>query len=338
MWRHVLTYAVVTLVTLLIWMLAESEGVRTDTLRVNVDFAPESGGRVLEVLPDQGYAGTVVITMNGPVARIDALNRELQRTLHLAAGMPSEAGEHRVDLRAVLSAYPAIRDSGVTITDTDPPAVNVYVDDLVSREATVVVRVPEGSIASAPSPSPAKATLRYPSRLAARLPSTLEVYAAIPQASLDALPDGKFATVPGVPLTPPDALRDQLGSRFVTIEPSSVSVGLTPASSDATGVLATVPVQLLIPPIEFDKWVITLDPTDLSIQNATVVGPADLVQQVVDKKILVVAVVQPTFGELENAARTGQPLVKEAVFSLLPGPLRIDAADRSISMTVKARE
>ena len=338
MWRHVQTFAVVTIVSLLIWMLAESEGVRSATLRVGVNLEPESGGRVLEVLPGQDFTDMVGLTMSGPTARIDILTRELRGTLRLAAGMPNEPGEHRVDLRAVLSAYPAIRDSGVTITDADPPAVNVYVDDLASREATVVVRVPEGALAAAPSPTPAKVTLRYPSRLASRLPAVVEVYATIPLSSLDLLPDGKFATVPGVALTPPDTLGGQPGSRFVVIDPPAVSVGLTPASSEVRHVLPTVPVQLLIPPIEFDKWVITIDPTDLSIQDAAVTGPADLVQQVVDKMILVVAVVQPTFGELENAARTGQPLVKEAVFNLLPGPLRIDAADRSISMTVKARE
>ncbi|MCC6661170.1 MAG: hypothetical protein IT437_09820 [Phycisphaerales bacterium] len=340
MWRQIQTYAVVTVVTLLIWMLAESEGVRTATLRLTVDLSPEPGSRVLEVLPRQVFGNAVTVTMSGPVAKIDSLTRELRETLHLAAGIPNDAGEHTVDMRAALMAYPTIRDSGVTITDADPPTVMVYVDHLVAKEARVVVKVPEGSLAAPPTPAQATVTLKVPSRLQTRLPSPLEVTAPISQAVLDALPDGKFVSVPDVTLVAPEGLRGLPGSDFVTIEPPTISVGLTPASSEVNQTLPTVPVQLLIPPVELDKWIITLDPSDLSIQDVSVTGPADLVRQVVDKTLRVVAVVQPTFGELENAARTGQPLVKEALFSVfppLPGPLRLEAADRSVSLTVKAR-
>src|SRR5690349_21688216 len=119
MWRNVQTYTVVTIVTLLIWMLAESEGVRTQSVRVNLILAADGDGRrLLEV--DPAYNGTAMLTLNGAVASIDLLTRELKNAIRLAPpmpGLPADPGDHNIDLRTVLSAYPPIRDGGVTVTD-----------------------------------------------------------------------------------------------------------------------------------------------------------------------------------------------------------------------------
>jgi hypothetical protein len=341
MLRQVQTYLVVTVVTVLIWILAESESVRTETLRTDVVLTADGEGRrMIQIEPDQDFSGVVLLRLEGATGKIDALTRELRSALRLSPpmpGLPAEPGEHRIDLRTVLRAFPAIRDSGVTLAEVDPPFVNVRIDDIVAREARVVVKTPEAAVVGTPTSSPSSVTIRMPSRLAAQLSLTLEVSAVIGPDVIAALPEGKFATVPNVTLVLPDSVRTGPGSEFVQVEPPQVSVNLTPRSREAQKLLPSVPVQFVIPTTEYARWDITIQETERSISDVLVSGPSDLIDQI-GKTIFIVALVQfQGFGELDNAARTGQPLVKEVTFSPLPGPLKFDAKDRTVTLMVRPR-
>jgi hypothetical protein len=342
MWRHIQAYIVVTVMTLLIWILAESESVTTQSLRVDVVLAADGDGRrILQLEPNQPFAGSVVLGLQGATARIDQLTRELRSAIRLVPpmpGLPADPGTHRVDLRAVLRAVPAIRDSGVTITEVDPAFVTVSIDDVVTREARVVPRAPEGSIVGAATAAPGTVTLRLPSRLAAALPPVIELPAPVDRETISSLPEGKYATIPNVGVAIPESLARGPGSEFVQVDPPRVSVALTPRSRVATAVLTRpVPVQLLLPPTELARWDITLAESDRLIYDVTVTGPDELVEQVRSERLAVVAVVALTYQELEQAARAGEPLVKEVAFSLLPGQLRFEAKDKSVTLTVRPR-
>lgn len=342
MLRHLPTYLIVTVITLLIWVLAESESVLTQTIRADVMIGADGDGRrILQIEPGQDFTGSVLLRLEGATSRLDLLSSSLRSAIRLVPpmpGLPAEPGQHRVDLRSVLRAHPDIRDSGVTIVDVDPPFVAVSIDEIISRDAKVVVRVPDGSITGAATPTPASVSLRLPSRMSASLVAAPEVIARIDQQTIATLPEGKYSTIPSVSLEVPAGLRAGPGGQHVQVDPAQVSVALTPRSREATRVLPSVPVQILIPPIEFNRWDISLAQADQSITDVTVTGPSELVEQTgPGGRLFVVAVVQPRFEELEQAARTGEPLVKEVSFALLPSQLRFDAKDRTVSLTVRPR-
>ena len=47
MWQHLKTIILVTLVTAIIWVFAESESVRPDSFRLEITFAPEPGAKYM---------------------------------------------------------------------------------------------------------------------------------------------------------------------------------------------------------------------------------------------------------------------------------------------------
>ncbi len=323
----------VTLVTVLVWLFAESESLREKTVGVAalIDAAP-AGDVVVSVPDGQGWRERVDVVFRGSAAAIDELEARLRRTgLRLAAGMegfPIEPGEYQVDTRAVLRAHADLRGAGVTIAAVQPPSVRVLVDRLVEREVGVRVEIAPGEVEGAPSPRPNAVRVLIPALQAGSLAADAQAIARIDAAQLADLAPGQARTVKGVRLALPPGV-----APAARILPGFVDVDVTLKSRSATIQLPSIPVHLKIAPVEYARWLVDIPEEKRFLAGVSVTGPAEVIEQIRRGEIKVTAIVPLSFEELERGLTA-----KEAVFSELPTPLRFDVVDRTIPLIIRRRE
>lgn len=276
------TMGVVLPVTLLIWLLAESESTRQEKVRVELSVAagPESA-RAIRVVPGQDFAGVATVQIEGANAKVDALIGRIRAPLRLepgAPGVPLDPGTHAIDLQQALSQSPLLRESGVVVMAVEPATVLVQIDPVAQVEAKVRVELPSGAgMEGAIEVTPATVTLRVPEPAVRQLErdGQLEVVARIPPAALVGLPEGRRSMINAVPIELPPAVRDLPGVRLM---PAQVSVGLTPRARVISLVIASVPVHVRIAASELDRWEIELSPESRTLTNVTVTGPSELME------------------------------------------------------------
>jgi hypothetical protein len=340
------TLLLVGFITALVWLMAESESLRTEKLRPEVRFrVPPDAPRLVRVEPGQEFSGTVTVTIEGPTAAVDALAARARGTIDLEPGMvgvPAEPGRHSVNLADALRAHEYFRDSSVTITSVDPPSATVWVDEVVAREASVKIETPEGALlAGVADVKPPKVEVRLPESIArtAAPPGTeLTLTARLTPEALANLPAGRRIAVT-VPLTLPPTLQ----SDAVRVSPPQVNVELTLRSRAASTIVPNVPVYVRVAPTEVGVWDVDLAPEGRVLTDVTITGPADQVDQFrappeppgAAPKVKLIGYVPLSFEELEKAATSGQPLEKDVAFCDVPTPLRFDARPRTVKVTVR---
>ncbi len=334
------TFLIVSVVTLLIWLLAESESLRTERIQAKLIFrADAESNRLIRVEPGQEFNGTVTIEFEGSTAAVDSLSGVLRKEIRLEPGfegVPGAPGTYPVQLQTALSALPSFRSSHVTISRVEPPTVNVVVDNLITRDASVRVELPETqTLDGAPEVTPTTIKVSFPESLARSLPTDLQVTARLDATRIQNLPEGRRTTLQAVPLDTPDPLR---ASDAVRLSPPQVNIALTLRSRTASITVPTVPVHIRLAATELAIWDIQLNPESRLLTDVTVSGPADTIDLIRTDKLKLIAFVPLAFDELEKAAASGEPIDKEPIFSDLPTSLKLDSKQKAIRLTVKRRE
>ena len=152
------TILIVTTVALAIWIVAEAESVREETLSrvVSIDTTPTNGSMARA---DRGHewSGPVTMTLDGSTSALDALARSLEQNIPLTPGqsLPLVPGIYEIDLRDALGALPVFRDAGVTLRQVDPPAVWVEIAEHDSRQVQVAVDTTDLNLEGTPTTDPA---------------------------------------------------------------------------------------------------------------------------------------------------------------------------------------
>jgi hypothetical protein len=332
------TLGVVTLVTVLTWVLAESQTVQQRSVSVEVKFAAGGDQRAVRVSPDQDpgaprWTGLVEVTLEGAAGPIESVRRALRSGVTLTVGdeLSAEPGVRAVDLREALRLDGALAGSGVSIREAGPPRVTLEVRAVEDRTVPVRAVLPEGSDTEVIAVDPAVVTVRGPTTAVPQ--SGIEAVALVPGESVAGLLPGQTAErVPAAVRVP--GLAEAWGVR---VTPERVAVSVRARSRVETVVVPSVPVQVLLAPSELDRWSIEVAPEDRDIRDVRVTGPVEQVARVASGDLRLVAVVRISFEELERGVG-----VKEATLTglngTLPAGLRAEADDLSVGLTVEARE
>lgn len=335
LWASFKTFMLVTLVTVMVWVFAESETLRTQELTAQLIFEPlPDGDSALLTGPNRGgRTMAVTLVVEGPAAKIERAEQRFRTPIILTPGegvMPRTTGEHSLDLLAVLRAEPEVDVLGVSVQRVEPEITGLYLDELVTRELPVETIVPDAELAVLPVPRPATVRITLPARQAARLPAGLVAQAVLDRATVARLAPGSAETVPGVAVRLP-VVEGVDPDRIVT-NPASVDVQLTVRTRTVEVVIPRVAVQLRIAPAELERFDVTIPAEDRFLTDVRVSGPADLVQQVQTGAIPVAAVVVLTLEDLERRITS-----KDAVFAELPTALRFGATSRTVRLQIRPR-
>lgn len=334
------TGVVVVLVTVLVWVLAESQTVRTDTAEVTVSFVGQElaeGAQVIRAVPGEGWTGTVEVELEGAVGPMADLRDALGQVVSLTLGREVVAppGQQQIVLRDVLREAEPFRDSGVTIASVTPAQVVVQVDTIRRLELPVRVVLPPGTaIEGQAVTEPATVVLLGPSSAfeAVDRPGALrEVVAPIDTEQLGSLVTGRAEQLRGIRLEPPGWLVDRWSTR---LSPASVNVELTLRSRTRTITIPTMPVQVTLAPTEQGAWEIRLDPTDQDLIDVVLTGPDEAIGRIERREVRPFATVLLSFEELERGITTK----RAEVLGLPPGvEARVDDADVGLTIQRIAR-
>jgi hypothetical protein len=341
MWQAIKTFVLVSLVTVIIWAFAEAESLRSAEVR-SVEVAvstPANSKYIADLIQDNAPARTqslrADVVIDGPAAALETVERILRSPIILSPGMEgfsTEPGRHTVDLQTILRSHPDLRlaSRGVSIKTVSPETIDVRVDELVSRPIKVDVDVPGAELDGPPEVKTTSATITLPKSLEGKLTDSSAATARVEPAALARLNPGRKETVAGVRLVPPP---DLAGNPRIRIEPAAVDVALTLRTKSATVKVPSVPVHIRIAPGELSKWDIEVPEQDRFLTDVTVTGPSEVIRQIQEKALPLVATVSLTFEELERMIPS-----KDAVFCDLPTGVRFDVANKTVRLKIKRRE
>jgi hypothetical protein len=329
------TALVASLVTVLIWLFAEGESLISRTSRAEVAVSGEPGSdRVAWVVDGQtNWRGRVDVTLEGSTGAIDAMDEVFLRPIVIKPGMPgvpATPGEYELSLLDVMREHPSLRGRGVSIVRCDPESVRIGVDELTRVQVPVQVLTPGVLVEGTATSKPAQVSLRAPR---AALDKADRAYlfatAEVDQARASGLAPGRNETLAQVPVRAPAWMRD---NPFVTVEPAQVDVSLMIRSRTAELTIASVPVALMIAPIEVNNWLVDVPAEDRVLKDVRLTGPSEAIEQVRRDEKRVRAVVALSFEELER----GVP-GKDAEITGLPAGVEARVEDRFVRLTITRR-
>lgn len=325
------TILLVSFVTVLIWVFAEGESIKQKELRLDLVLGAEPGAdRVLAVVEGQGWRDRVDVVVEGATASIERAEAAAKKSLRLAPGdpgVPTEPGEHLLDIRTILRENAIFREAGITILRTEPAAVRIETDFLISRPAQITVELEDGELDGPAELKPSGVEVKVPSRFAPMLPEEPRVLVRLDRTQLAGVVPGRRQVFPDIRARPAAGLAGIPGLR---IEPPHVELAVRLKSRTATITLPSVPVLIRIAPGEINNWEVTIADADRFISNVRVSGPSDLIAQVSRGELRIVAVVPLSFEDLERGIAA-----KEAVFSELPTPFTFEADSKMINLRIR---
>jgi hypothetical protein len=349
MWGHIRTILLVTVVAALVWVFAEADTLREQKAGVALSLRVPTGvALVMEASTERGPTQEVSVdaVLEGPTASIERVIPALRETVIVSPGMeglPATPGTFDVDLAQVLRGLPLLVDAGVGVRRTDPATVKVRIDELVEVELPVRVEG-EGDFQSAPVCTPPKVRVFAPRSEAANLsPSSAAVVTLETQAVARLVP-GRAETLSALKVGLPAEIANSARAR---IEPSRVDVTATVRSRTAEVIVARVPVAVRVAPQDFGAWLIDVPEAERFLVDVKVIGAPEVLAQIQNRTIPLVATVSLSYAELERAVTTpggavGAPgstgvVEKDAVFSDVPTTVRFEVAKKTVRVRVERR-
>ncbi|MEL6795681.1 MAG: hypothetical protein AAFO89_02550 [Planctomycetota bacterium] len=325
------TVGIVTVLTVLVWVVAESESLTAERIETEVTMVGDAqAGLVMVPVRDGAWTGRVTIEVAGGAAAVSRLREPLRAGFDLEPGqgtVPIESGRHVLDLADAVRSLPAFQRSGLTIASIEPEQVEVDIVRLVTRDADIVVRLPAGLDVSSVVAEPRRARLTYPDSAADAVERGVEIVAAVSAAQADDIIVGSRSTIRDVPLLLPPMLT---GSPFASIEPTSVSVIATLEQREDTVTLDAVPVRIQRPAFQADRWIVRVDEADQLLSGVVVTGPSDLIAQIRSNELRIFATVSLTPDDLDRLITE-----KAVTFSELPTPLRFETERATVRLQIE---
>lgn len=301
----------VTLMTLLVWIWAEGESLRRESVLATLKVV---GRPDMAVEVDPSFGDSVSVELEGSNLAVTEARRFLADGLELKPGegaIPPEPGPHTLSLRTVVREHPEMRTREVTVAGVEPSRLTITLVPLVTRDMNVRVELPQAFADSQSvlvNPTTVKVTM--PEEVAQGLAPDALPLVRVPESELrDLLPGARPVISAAIEL--PAALA---GVDHVEVKPQLVEVTVEIRSQIDTMELPTVPVWVALPPTQTDRWTVELQ--DQFLSNVQISGPRDLIGRVKSGDLVIKALVELDTQDLE--ARIEQKAVK---FSLLPSGL-----------------
>lgn len=313
MWSRIKTILLVSFAAALIWVWAEAESLRSVSAHSQVSFVAPADGS-LDVRTNEPLSEAVSVRIEGSAGAVDAAERTLARVRFEPGvnGMPGQPGDHIIDLRAAFQSLPEVDRLGVSIAAVDPPTVTLKIQEMVTRELPVRADLAGIETQGEVSITPALVSVRMLASQAAKLDKAAFATAAVSDADRERLRGPGPQTV----TTPVRLPAELAGAAPIRVTPELVRLTFTPRALVEEYVIPSVPVWITLPPTEAKRWDVEIVDGFKFVQNVTVRGPGDTIEELRSRRLLALAFVMLTSDELEAGITS-----KAAVFAPVPAEL-----------------
>ncbi len=291
--------ALVTVVTAIVWIIAEGETQHNDTISLNIVF---EGTTDLAITPKAPIP--IQIEFKCPTNRVDDLRSLATAPVRIPLQPDDSTTERVIDLSETLNQLTAIRDIKVTIVSADPPSARVHVERIKPFQAPVVVESGDVQLTGVPTREPQSVTVHMTQSQRDLIDGDLTVVARLADIpDITSIAKGEEVTR-DVPVTLPG----NIGVSGASAEPATVSVSFTIDKQQATAVIPSVPIYIRVPVLESGKYLVRPDNNQpLLTDNVELTGPRAIIDQIKKSEIPVFAELRLTSDDLETLA--GKPSV-----------------------------
>ncbi len=333
------SFAIVTVIAVTIWLFAEAESLGEATLLARIQFvAGDAQDRL--VRPVESADPTVAIDVRGSRGGIgrarDSLASEPIRLAPGSPGVPATDGRHTVNLLNALLEYKPLAGQGLKVVSVRPQNVDIVVRELVTQGVPIEPRLAGAEAVGAIKVTPEVAQIRMPRSAWDALGDRLRLQARLTEEQVSRLPGGGVARVEARLERPPELA----GVDDVTLLTSTAALEFTVKNRSATITVPVVPVQLVVPPIETERWGVTIQPED-QILSAEISGPSEIVERIKGPSERLIAVLALSSDELESGLKSKEvsfALLRAGVLSPLPDSIRLTPSKAVVGFTVERRQ
>ena len=296
--QKIQTYVFVAVITVLIWLYAESSTLQKRTIYPGIEFVAPVG-RELFIEPKRP-AKSVSVQIKGPVSQLDHLDGLIDPgpiTFALPDNPDSADPRQKVDLRKELTAYLAENTPGITVIDVDPEESVVRVERYQTRTLPIGVRTDgEVQFTGAPLLDPSEATIKLPASLVQWLRDDSQIIARLTSDMLARSEVGQ-ESIETVPLAAP------FEGKSITITPKNAVVTFTIDEKTRKITLKPIPIRLEKPLSADGVYeVIRLDGAQGEyLPSIEVEGPTEIIDRIYKDELKVDAVLSLTNEQLADA-------------------------------------
>ena len=310
MWQAIRTIIVVTIVTFLVWLYAESENVRSQAFEADIQFvAPAT--QPLAIRPAQPRR--VRIIARGPAAsfaQVERMTRNGPIPIIVREDTSRPDSRESIVLKDRLATSSPLATTSLTITEVQPAILDVNIEAL--KRVSMPVKVDAGDLQGTAVAEPGAVEVAVPASLAA----------AAAEESLTAVLDPRWlaqleTNVPhtlDVDLTAPEALRNA----GVPIKLPRVKVTVKVRRQSETLVVPLIPVLLQVSSRELTRFNVVVNESNAFLHDIQLTGPSDAIERIRKQEVHVKAFLAFTAEDLERDAAAANSTATP-VLSLPPG-------------------
>jgi hypothetical protein len=293
--RDLPSLILITVITLLIWLYAEAQNVKTVAQTLTVELPDRVGQDIVVYLPNDEDRLRASVQLRGSSTQISAFqNRLAGRALQLPiepAMLPDDRNTATLDLSPLLAqarldptdpTSPTINSLGLNVVSSEPTQITVSYDRLVTRTIPVRFQPTDVQIAPTFSVDPPTVEVTLPQQaldLIGGSEDALYVEAVIEPDRLRAIDEGMEqtlnATLDKSNLVGVSGVRPQR----IRLHQQDVDVTFTIARQRDTVVAQLVPVWVVAPPSELARFEVTLADNSRVLRDVNITGPRDLIER-----------------------------------------------------------
>ncbi len=330
------TYAIVSLIAVLIWLYSESENVKQQKpLSFVVRFVAPPGQQLLIVPDKQSDARTpthqeVVITVRCATSQYAQLERLQAETIELAVTPQADGPQQTVDLRTMLLDSP-IGDLGVTIQDVRPPSVPLRVERVEMITMPIKVVVADGvQLATNPTIEPTEADFGLPASLIGRR-EELTLEARLERDATNQLdPNVPRELIAPVVLSTGDKhLQEMLQQMAIQVTPPSATLTVSIRKQIGVLPLKSLPILITAPWAELQRFSVEIEKGKRVLdQEIKITGPSDIIDSIDKNELRVWADLRLTADDLESGITSKQLHIN------VPPNVQVESAIPWINFTI----
>lgn len=330
------TVFVVTIVTLLVWLFAESRTLRTQTVIVPVEISPGGAASAFRLTDTDEWAGSIEVELAGPTAVMDSVRTAALEgiTLEIGGELPSEPGVRTVELIDAIRQHALFAESGLVVRRVSPRLLALEIDRLESLVLPIEVDL-EGMQTSGPvTVEPSEVTVRLPASIAQGL--ELHANAKIPPSRLSTLTPGRRTEISQVPI---EVVGLPEGAWGIRLQESRAVVNMAIRVKTESLTLREIPVRLSVIPADLAVWTMEMPPEDRVLEDVVLTGPKSAIEQIRRGDIVLGAIATVDLdgsGAVEPDALERQVLAPVRLIGL-PSGVFSEVRDRAITVTLRRR-
>lgn len=296
--RDLPSLILITLITLLIWLYAEAQNIKTIPTTISIALPERVGSDRVAYFANGEQVLRASVQLRGSSTQISAFQARIgSQPLQLPiepTDLPDDRSTVTLDLARLLAgarldpldpAGPTINSLGLNVVTTEPGRINVEYDQLVTRTVPVRFAPREVQIAPTYKVEPASVDITLPRSALSLIGGSedaLYLEALIEPERLRAIPEGVTQTMSATLDKSNLADVGGIDPRRIRLHEDDVDVTFTIARQKDTVTVKLVPVWVVAPPSELARFEVTLADDSRVLRDVTVTGPRDLVQRLRD--------------------------------------------------------